>query len=164
MLFISIIICGNYKSLIDRYKRFMCLSPGYMNQAKICEDQVLQMKYFLAQECFSNSCNSNTRKEILQLVIDKQLYKYEYYHDNLSDYYGVYYPFAINTGIFLMAVILVKEWEHSSKFIDSETLQQALLFLSIYDREDDFKDFIRYRNDFSNLIIEYSENFLTNNK
>ena len=94
----------------------------------------------LAQECFSDRCDSKTRKEVLQLAANFQKGKY------------AEYTCAQKSGVFLMAVILAKEWELSSKFIDAATLQQALLILN---REKPVEK------DFSNLIVECSENFLT---
>jgi len=58
---------------------------------------------------------------------------------------------ARKSGVFLMAVILVKERNNSSEFIDAKTLQHALLCLS----SDDY-----ITKDFSDLIVEISEKFL----
>jgi len=110
-----------------------------------------RVEYMLAQECFSNYCDSKTRKEILMLVVEKQREKW-------SDYERDRYisPFCTQkTGVFLMSVILVKEWEQTIKFIDRATLQQALLCLNNADS---------IREDFSNLIVECSEKFLANSK
>jgi len=105
-----------------------------------------RVEYMLAQECFSDRCDSETRKKILQLAANHQKAKYaEHIRPSC----------AKKTGIFLMAVILAKERNGSTKHIDAETLQQALLFLNndAYVSED-----------FSNLIIQCSEKFLTNGK
>ena len=134
-------------SLIHRYKEIKpYFSPGFMNQAMWQDQQVSVYEYLLAQECFSDLCSSKIREEVLRLVINIQKAKYDEY---------VYLGCAIKTGVFLMAVILVKERENSAKFIDAATLQKALLFLS-YDNYD--------MQTFSDLIIDSSEKFLIDKK
>jgi len=62
-----------------------------------------KLEYALAQECIKDDCNSQTRKVVLQLTIEKQKRK----HVFLEKFYSVQ-P-AIQTGAFLMSAILVKE-------------------------------------------------------
>ena len=135
-------------SLINRYKNIRGFSPGFSEVSMVQESIVVTLEYMLAQECFSDHCDSKTRKEILQLVVDKQKAK------NDDERY-VYLPCALRTGVFLMAVILVKERSHSAKHIDAATLQKALLCLN----DDEL-----VIADFSNIIIECSKKFLIDNK
>jgi len=146
--------------LIDLYKNSLpAFLPGYSSVSPDkTEQKFVKIEYVLSQECFSDRCDSKTRKEVLQLVSNYQKAKYR---EDINP------SCTQKSGVFLMAVILVKEWKHSSKFIDAETLQQALLFLSIDEKIDDFSDiwdFIHYTRNFSNLIIECSEKFLNENK
>ena len=110
------------------------------------ESVFAMLEYKLAQECFSDNCDSEYRKEVLQLAANFQKQKYREY--SVVDC-------AKKSGVFLIAIILAKEWENSAEFIDSKTLQQALLYLS----NDKYVS-----EDFSDLIIECSERFLTNSK
>ena len=103
------------------------------------------IEFKLSQECFSNKCNSDFRKEILNFAIIFQKEKF-------SEYNSVYC--AQKSGVFLMAVILAKE-NAFPKFIDSSTLQKALLSLSSEEL---------ITKEFSDLMIECSENFLTYTK
>ncbi|MCL2028075.1 MAG: hypothetical protein FWG79_06245 [Bacteroidales bacterium] len=164
-------------SLISYYKwysRQIDSIKDYANQSQL--DKMLSMcEYVLAQECFSDRCNSKMRKEILQLVFEKQKTKFGKFSFLNSDCLeNKHLPHSIATGVFLMGVILLKEYEHSAEFIDAETLQEALLFLTYYRkyyREDiygniyidiNYADDRLYRENFSNLIMECSENFLNN--
>jgi hypothetical protein len=124
-------------------------SPGYSSlRPDNGEYQFVMSEYMLAQECFSDDCNTNFRCDVLQLAINYQKQKY-------NEERGICPFCARKTGVFLMAVILVKEWNSSSQFIDAITLQHALLCLS------DEETFVC--EDFSNLIIDCSEVFLTKN-
>lgn len=100
----------------------------------------------LAQECFNDHCDSKVREKVLQLAISFQKDKYEEYTRPTR---------TQRTGVFLMAVILVKERIHSAKFIEAAILQEALLCLNI-DK--------RISEDFSKSIIESSEKFLIDSK
>ena len=142
------------EAYIKYYKKHNSFIPGFYDQATSCDAEYVRMEYTLAQECFSDLCDSETRKEILQSVVDKQRRKYE------TPY--VYLSYSIHTGVFLMAVILVKERAHSVDFIDSETLQQALLFLNDFDYFTE--DPMYYGRNFSDLIVDCAQNFLTDNK
>jgi hypothetical protein len=90
---------------------------------------------------------------VLQLAVNKQEAKYD-----RKQY--VYRGDPIKTGIFLMAVILVKERAYSAEYIDVATLQQALLSLNS-DRLNTETDAL---SNLSNSILENSRNFLINNK
>ncbi len=98
----------------------------------------------LAQECFSDRCDSETRKEILLLVANRQKGKYEKYTNPSC---------TQKSGVFLMAVILAKEREKSAAFIDAATLQQALLCWS---------SDANVSEDFSKKIIGCSEALINN--
>jgi|GEM_PF-523949 len=145
------------EAYIDSYKRLRSYVVGALNAAKYAEAEFIHTEYTLAQECFSDRCDSETRKEVLQLVLDKQRPKYGI--NNSGD--RVAYYLATHTGVFLMAVILVKEYAHSSKYIDSETLQEALLFLNDFNYSTEGP--IYYGFYFSDLIVECAQNFLTDN-
>ena len=133
--------------LINYYKTlFPHFLPGYSSMSDNTECLFVKIEYMLAQECFSDRCDSKFRKEVLQLVTNYQKAKYGEY---------ICPSCAQKSGIFLMAVILVKERNSTVNIIDSATLQQALLCLN----NEVFVD-----EDFSNLIVECSEKFLTNNK
>jgi hypothetical protein len=135
--------------LIDFYKnRSSYFLPGSSSMKDNNENVYVKAEYMLAQECFSDRCDSQTRREVLQLVVDKQEAKYD--HEQ-----GVYRSDPIKTGIFLMAVILVKERINSAKYIDAQTLQETLLSLNSN---------ILNEVDLSNSILESSENFLINSK
>jgi hypothetical protein len=136
---------------IDHYEqRVICLSNGAHEGHEYCISRWVKAEYTLAQECFSDRCDSETRKEILRLVIDKQRRKYS----------NVVLNSVVHSGVFLMAVILLKERVYSAKHIDSETLQEALLFLNnIYVTIES----MRIDEDFSDLIIECALNFLNDN-
>ena len=136
----------NLDSLINRYKKLNTFPPSY-SSLSYPERYLVLHEYALAQECFMDRCSSIIRKEVLQAVVDKQKRKYNRER-------GVYLSWSMRTGVFLMAVILVKERECSAKFIDAETLQEALLFLRTNNWNYD------YEANFSNFIVEYSEQFL----
>jgi hypothetical protein len=142
------------EAYIDRYKIKNNYIIGAYDAAKGSEAEFVQLEYALAQECFSDRCDSELRKEILQLVVDKQKPKYE------TPY--VYYSYAIHSGVFLMAVILVKERAYSAEYIDSGTLQEALLFLNDFDYFTEGP--VGYGSDFSDLIVDCAQKFLTDNK
>jgi len=135
--------------LINYYKTLLPgFLPGYSNLQPQDSREYLFVKieYMLAQECFSDNCDSKTRKEVLQLVSNFQKAKYGEYINPIC---------AQKSGVFLMAVILVKERAKSIKFINTATLQQALLCLN---SEEGVSE------DFSNLITACSEKFLADNK
>jgi hypothetical protein len=104
-----------------------------------------RLEYLLAQECLQNNCSSQTRKVVLRTAIDKQKHKY--------DAYKISYT-ARQTGIFLMAVILVRENDAA--------------FISAVHENTDFKNAlllnqdIRIDKEFSDTLIRYAENFLFN--
>ena len=133
--------------LINYYKTLL---PGFLpGYSSVWPDKgeyrFVNVEYMLSQECFSNKCDSKIRKEVLLLVVDYQKSKFQEYT----------HPWCTQkSGVFLMAVILAKE-NAFPKFIDSSTLQKALLSLSS-------EEFIT--KEFSDLMIECSENFLTYTK
>ena len=134
--------------LIDYYKTLRpAFLPIYSSMWPDNREYIfVRIEYTLAQECFSDRCSSNIRKEILQLVTNYQKDKYqEYTHPACTQ----------KSGVFLMAVILAKERNSTVKIIDTVTLQQALLCLNSENSVNE---------DFSRLIIECSEAFLTNSK
>ncbi|MDR1200797.1 MAG: hypothetical protein LBL58_04070 [Tannerellaceae bacterium] len=133
--------------LINHYKTLKSgFLPSYSSMVDTWESVWVKTEYMLAQECFSDQCGSAIRREVLQLAANHQKSKYKEYTA----------PWCTQkSGIFLMAVILAKERKSSAEIIDSATLQQALLCFS----EDVF-----ISEDYSNLIIEYSEKFLTDSK
>jgi len=117
------------------------------NMVFYTESHRIYFEYLLAQECFSDECDSEVRREVLSLIIINQKAKYDY-----REGIRVYAPCAQKCGVFLMAVILLKERNDSAKFIDDNTLQQALLCLN--------SDTWGVNEEFSDLIIECCEKFL----
>jgi hypothetical protein len=105
-----------------------------------------KLEYLLAQECCQEDCSSQTRKAVLQMALDKQKHKYD---DHKSAYT------ARQTGIFLIAVILVME--NDGGFISAvrknRDLQKALLL----------KQDIPADKAFGDTLIRYAESFLYNN-
>lgn len=138
------------KTKNDLLNYYKTLSPGFLpSYSSMWRDNgelvFVRVEYMLAQECFSDRCDSKFRKEVLRLAINHQKAKYKEY---------TYPCCAQKSGVFLMAVILIKE-KNSTKIIDQAILQKALLCLS---------DGMPVSEEFSQLIIEYSEYFLINNK
>jgi len=133
--------------LINYYKTLTPLfQKSYSSMIDNNENVFVKVEYMLAQECFDDRCDSKTRKDILSLAATYQKDKYELYTFPSS---------TQRTGVFLMAVILVKERNRSINFIDASTLQQALVCLNNNNFVNEY---------FSDLIIESSEKFLTDNK
>jgi hypothetical protein len=133
------------EDLINRYKSLRPgFLPGYSSMwPDTGEFLFVKIEYMLAQECFSDRCDSKTRKEILRLVANFQKNKYKEYT----------MPFCTRrTGVFLMAVILVRERAASAKHIDAQILQQALSCLN---------NEMLITEDFSNSVVKSAENFLT---
>jgi hypothetical protein len=58
------------------------------------------IEYLLAQACFQDDCKSLTRKTVLKMAVEKQAYKFKEYQITYKAY---------ETGLFLMATIMVKE-------------------------------------------------------
>ena len=142
-----------WEAYVARYAKKEAGGSSFATDAAMLSvAEFVRIEYILAQGCFSDDCTSEKRKEVLQLAIDKQRPKYENPHGWLV--------WSIQTGVFLMAVILVKERVYSVDFIDAGTLQQALLFLNDYDDFPDEENIIN----FSNLIVDCAQNFLTENK
>jgi hypothetical protein len=102
-----------------------------------------KLEYLLTQECIQDNCCSDTRKAILRMAVDKQKLKYEDWAMTIT---------TRQTGVFLMAVILVKE--NDSAFINALSrdidLQNALS-LSITRLVD---------KEFGNKMMQFAENFL----
>ena len=99
--------------LADYYNRSQLnYNYGYSNyrMASHFDGNIVYSKieYALAQECFKDECSSMTRKAVLQMVIEK--------HEKKTIPYVISYS-TIRTGLFLMAVILVKE--ENATFLDT---------------------------------------------
>jgi hypothetical protein len=131
--------------LIDFYKaRQPSFEPAYSSFIDVNNYVFAKCEYLLAQECFNNDCSSQTRKAVLQIVIDKQKRKYEEFN----------YSFAARrTGIFLIAVILVKENDTSftSALANNDDLRNAL----------SLNQNISIDIELSNLMIKFAENYLS---
>ena len=111
----------------------------------IDSDYVLpKLEYMFAQECLKNDCCHNTRKAILRMVMDKHNIKY-YSYTFLSHT-------TRQTGIFLMASILIKENDKAfiNALIKDIDLQNTLR-LNVNVRVDEA---------FGNIMMQYAENFL----
>jgi hypothetical protein len=104
-----------------------------------------KLEYLLAQECLQDNCSSQTRKVVLRIAVDKQKHKYAEYKNSFT---------ARQTGIFLMAVILVRENDAAfTSAVHKHTDFQNTLLLSMD---------IRVDKEFSDVMIRYAENFLYN--
>jgi hypothetical protein len=104
-----------------------------------------KLEYLLAQECLQDNCSSQTRKAVLRIAVDKQKQKYAEYGNSFT---------ARRTGLFLMAVILVRENVAAfTSAVHKHTDFQNALLLSIDIRPD---------KEFSDEMIRYAENFLYN--
>lgn len=110
-----------------------------------------KLEYLLAQECMQNNCCSDTRKAILRMAVDKQKLKSE-----LTKQYYMTHS-ALQTGEFLMAVILVKENDRA--------------FINALGRDVDLRNALSlniiniqissiYRSEFEIKMIQFAENFL----
>jgi hypothetical protein len=104
-----------------------------------------KLEYLLAQECFQANCSAQTRRTVLQIALDKQKNKYNPNEDS---------SVTRKTGLFLMAVILVRE--NNPAFISAvrqdADLQNALLL----------KPDMRADKELADTLIRYAENFLQN--
>jgi hypothetical protein len=102
-----------------------------------------KLEYMLAQECFQDDCSSETRQVVLQLAVDKQKHKYDEYKVSST---------AGQTGVFLMAVILIRENDvkFGTAVSNHADLQNALCL----NRN------IRTDKEFSDLIIQFAGDFL----
>jgi hypothetical protein len=107
-----------------------------------------KLEYLLAQECIQDNCCNDTRKAILRMVIDKQKIKYE-----LHEQYFMTYS-AIQTGEFLIAVILVKESDMT--FINA--LGRDVDLQSVLSLETNSINILD--DEFVNRIMQFAENFL----
>jgi hypothetical protein len=138
----------NRTELINNYKNiYPAFQPMYSNVSVMAENILVTYEYALAQECFSDDCSSKIRKEVLYKAIELQKSKRD-------EERCVTLSNGLKTGMFLMAIILVKERDKSVKIIDTAALQRALLFW----RSDEWDELLS----FSALITEYSEKFLAN--
>jgi hypothetical protein len=104
-----------------------------------------KLAYALAQECIQDHCSSQTRRAVLQIAVNKQeqIYSQEYVNNFVAG----------KTGVFLMAVILIKEKDASfiTAIHDNPDLQKALSMNgdnSMVDKE------------FSNLVSQFALGFL----
>ena len=138
---------------VAAYKEYTGFPSNATDAAHYRMAMLMRLEHALAQECFSDQCTPEIRKEVMQKVVDIQKRKYD-----RSRYVELTY--AIHSGVFLMAVIMVKERAYSAQCIDSETLQKALLFLDDFDYITE-ESLMYYGRDFSNLIVECAQNFLT---
>ena len=121
--------------------------PSSVNLFLLRESYCIYIEYLLAQECFSDDFDSETRRNILPFIIAHQKTKYMFW-----DVTPVHAPCAQKCGVFIMAVILLKERNESAKYIDDDTLQQALSILNT--------DTWGVDEEFSNFIIECAEKLL----
>jgi hypothetical protein len=122
--------------------------PGYSSLGDDNDYVFAKVEYLLAQECFQDECSSQTRRDVLETVVDMQKHKF-----------GVAYvspSFTRRTGTFLIAVILLKEGDNSfaQALISNVELQKTLICLNNNTWMDEEK--------FNILLIQYAETFLSN--
>jgi hypothetical protein len=103
-----------------------------------------KLEYLLAQECVQDNCSSPTRRAILRIAVDKQKHKYGEHKLSYA---------TRQTGIFLIAVILVRE--NDADFISAvhehTDFQNALLL----------NQYIRTDKEFADMLIRYAEQQLS---
>lgn len=136
------------EELINYYKALSpYFQPGYSSMSDNNHYIFAKVEYLLAQECFQDDCSSQTRKEVLKTAVDKQKHKFAEYTAP---------SFTRRTGIFLIAVILVKEEDDSfvQSLSSNNELQKALLCLNHNMWMND--------EEFNNLMIQYAETYLSN--
>ena len=138
--------------LVAFYKTQPPVFPyGYSSNMSPCSHNFLytRMEYLLAQECFRNDCSTMTRKAVLAMVVEKHPYKYELFIEP---------GYSIRTGIFLMAVILIKEKDVD--FIievhECPDLQNALCLTYPEDIRIDVDK------EFGEFVRQFAINFLSN--
>lgn len=120
--------------------------PGYSNLSNDNEYVFSKVEYILAQECFQAGCDSDTRRNVLKAVVDKQKSKFGVANVTPS--------YTRRTGTFLIAVILLTEADDSfiHSLIDNDNMKKALLCMNnnTWMEEEVFND----------LLIQYAESFL----
>lgn len=137
------------KELISYYKTLPpYFQPGYSSLRNDNEYVFARVEYLLAQECFQDDCSSETRRDVLETVLDMQKHKY-----------GVEYIapfFARRTGIFLISTILIKEKDESfiQSLIDNTELRKSLTCLNNDTWMDD--------EEYNNLFLQFAESYLGN--
>ena len=136
------------EELKEYYRTLLpCFQPGYSSMSDDNHYVFAKVEYLLAQECFQDDCKSLARRDILKTAVDKQKRKFGVPNSDPS--------YTRRTGTFLIAVILIKEGDDSfvHSLINSADLQKTLLCLNnnIWMDEEEF----------NNLLIQYAENFLS---
>ena len=142
------------EDLISHYKTLRPhFLPVYLfssSRSDTTDHHFAKVEYWLAQECFQSDCSSETRREVLTMAVEKQKKIYVF---NPPFYSFPYY--SSRTGVFLIALILLIEGDHS--FIQSLAhdvdMQKTLLCLNnniwIYKKQSD-------------KLVQYAEDFLSN--
>lgn len=135
------------EELLNYYKKLTTsFQPGYSSLSNDNEYVFSKVEYLLAQECFQDECDSDTKRNVLKTVVDKQKLKF-----------GVAYvtpSFTRRTGAFLIAVILLTEDDNSftQSLLNNNDMKKALLCMNnnIWMEEESY----------NNLLIQYAESFL----
>ena len=135
--------------LVAYYKELYILLPGYMNEP-LCYNSFdyTRAEYLLAQECFSDRCSSITRNAVLEMVIEKHLFKFKPF---------AYTAYSRMTGNFLMAVILIKEKDADfiAAVLENTDLQNVLCLSCPF-------DLWYYSEELANIIEQFAIRFLSN--
>jgi hypothetical protein len=135
------------EELLNYYKSLTAsFQPGYSSLSNDNEYVFSKIEYILAQECFQNTCDSYTRKNVLKAVVNKQKSKFGVANVTPS--------YTRRTGAFLIAVILLMEADDSfiQSIINNDDMKKALLCMNnnIWMEEESF----------NNILIQYAESFL----
>lgn len=112
------------------------------------------IEYALAQECFRDECSTITRKAILQMAIEK--------HKDKTENEFLETTRARRTGMFLMAIILVKENEIDFiTAVRENTDLQNILSMNL-----DLRTLLNLftSSKIDDTMCQLSDNFLLNNK
>jgi len=112
-----------------------------------------KLEYALAQECFWDNFNTQTRKAILQMVLEKKIG---------SDWFALNDLFitAKKTRIFLMAIILIKE--NDADFI-SAIQKNAALKKDTTILKFDNEGCAYWMHDLYDLVSQYAKKYLSKN-
>lgn len=159
----------NLGTLVDIYKKYCArYSRGYLNydpernNVPVERDGnyvLFKLHYALAQECFQDDCSTQTRKAVLQMVLDRQIAKnsewltgQELFIEN-----AIQTP-AKKSAIFLMAVILTKEKDADfiAAVIENQGLQQKAICLNV-----DMEGSAYWIGELGYLVTQYAESFLS---
>jgi len=144
-----------FGKLIDYYDKCQLVySLGYESLRSPFDGEVLYppVEYALAQECFNDDCPAETRKVVLRIALEKHKRK-------TGELYLISHA-SRRTGLFLMAVILVKEADAGFLTAICENPKaQNVLSLNL-DTESQL-NILNAENEIDSIVCQFSEKFLS---